>query len=323
MRIEIHIPRPGITLLAIAAVSGWAVVLTSGTPAAPVNAPVGSVIEGHPVGPVTGVERGIAAAGAVVDDARPHQAAAPSPLAVAAQSSLTPAEMRMKWARARQQFLSDRENIVRLQLQSLQRERESLGESIDPVLEEQFRQSVKLLTSLAQDREAAERFLESAYRQLWEAEERAMAISEEQEPAIAPITLQWPVEPALGISAPFLGKEYEDQFHLKHYGMDIPVAQGTDVLAAAAGVVKIVVDHGYGVSYVLIESDGFTAAYLHLSQITVRPGERVQVGSVIGKSGGRSGTKGAGFSTGPHLHFAIYIDGVPVDPMSYLPEYRG
>jgi murein DD-endopeptidase MepM/ murein hydrolase activator NlpD len=82
-----------------------------------------------------------------------------------------------------------------------------------------------------------------------------------------------------------------------------------------------VVDGGLtGYSYVTIEhSNGFKTVYGHLSEINVSAGDSVSVNDVIGRSGGTPGTPGAGSTTtGPHLHFEVWYNGVVVDPEDYL-----
>ena len=74
-------------------------------------------------------------------------------------------------------------------------------------------------------------------------------------------------------------------------------------------------------SYILIiHNNGFSTVYGHVSKIYVKDGDRVDQGQIIGITGGMPGTPGAGkFSTGPHLHFEIYLNGNVVDPEKYLP----
>jgi murein DD-endopeptidase MepM/ murein hydrolase activator NlpD len=60
-------------------------------------------------------------------------------------------------------------------------------------------------------------------------------------------------------------------------------------------------------------ADGYLTRYAHLARFSVRVGDRVERGEVIATSGD------TGYSTGPHLHFGLHIDGVPVDPLRYLP----
>ena len=89
--------------------------------------------------------------------------------------------------------------------------------------------------------------------------------------------------------------------------------RGTMVTAPADGIVTytgidpslgemVVIDHGYGV----------VTRYGHLQSRAVRLGQRVSRGHVIGKMGN------SGRSTGPHLHYEIQIDGIPVNPRRYI-----
>lgn len=112
---------------------------------------------------------------------------------------------------------------------------------------------------------------------------------------------------------------YKDQF--EHSGIDIDVKQGTDVKASEAGTVSEVIDGGMEYcSYVVIKhSDTIKTLYAHLSVINVKQGDIVNQGQVIGKSGGKPGTPGAGqFTNGPHLHFEVLLNDNPVDPLDYI-----
>ena len=98
-----------------------------------------------------------------------------------------------------------------------------------------------------------------------------------------------------------------------HPGIDIGASTGTPIHAAAAGQVLLAgYDGGYGNLVVLDNGGGLSTAYAHQSQIAVSVGQQVTQGQVIGYVGS------TGFSTGPHLHFEVRINGAPVDPMGYL-----
>jgi murein DD-endopeptidase MepM/ murein hydrolase activator NlpD len=97
-----------------------------------------------------------------------------------------------------------------------------------------------------------------------------------------------------------------------HTGIDFAAPMGAPVLAAAAGEVF----HagwlgGYGRCIIILHGDGISTLYGHCSVIeeNVRPGEFVRRGQVIGRVGS------TGFSTGPHLHFEVRKNGVPINPM--------
>lgn len=101
-----------------------------------------------------------------------------------------------------------------------------------------------------------------------------------------------------------------------HAGQDFGVKVGTPVLAAADGTVVITQSAassgGYGNYTCVSHGNGLSTCYAHQSQFLVSQGQKVKKGQVIGLSGN------TGFSTGPHLHFEVRINGNPVDPVGYL-----
>ncbi len=96
-------------------------------------------------------------------------------------------------------------------------------------------------------------------------------------------------------------------------GVDIGAPYGASVIAAAGGkVIQAGYFGGYGYSVILYHGGGYATWYAHLSSINVSLGQMAERGSVIARVGS------TGFSTGPHLHFEIRINGVPQNPMGYL-----
>ncbi len=97
-----------------------------------------------------------------------------------------------------------------------------------------------------------------------------------------------------------------------HKGIDIAAHYGSPVYAATDGVVQFAGrSSGYGNFVKLAHGGGFGTGYGHLSRILVRPGEHVRRGQQIAASGN------SGLSTGPHLHYETYRNGVAVNPMSF------
>ena len=98
-----------------------------------------------------------------------------------------------------------------------------------------------------------------------------------------------------------------------HTGIDIGVADGTPIHAAAAGrVIYAGWMDGYGNLVFIDHGSGLSTGYAHQSSVAVSNGETVAQGQVIGYVGC------TGHCFGPHLHFEVRVNGAPVDPLGYL-----
>lgn len=135
--------------------------------------------------------------------------------------------------------------------------------------------------------------------------------------------LMWPV-PKNTITAYFHDPDYPYRYIYEHPAIDIKARQGTEVRAAASGYVarvrRDINCSGLYAYAMIIHANGLATVYGHLSQIDIEEDKFVVQGQRLGLSGGIPGTCGAGrLTTGPHHHFEVRLNGIPVDPLGYLP----
>jgi murein DD-endopeptidase MepM/ murein hydrolase activator NlpD len=98
-----------------------------------------------------------------------------------------------------------------------------------------------------------------------------------------------------------------------HAGLDLTAAHGTLIKAGDGGqVIQAGYSGGYGYTVLLYHGGGFATRYAHLSSIRCAMGQFVERGQVIGLVGS------TGWSTGPHLHFEVRINGQAQNPLQYL-----
>lgn len=98
-----------------------------------------------------------------------------------------------------------------------------------------------------------------------------------------------------------------------HEGLDIATGIGTWVKSSADGIVTFAgVKGGYGKIIIIDHGYGLSTRYGHLSEVHVTPGQRVRRGDRIGNVGN------TGRSTGPHLHYEVRVNNLPVNPLRYI-----
>lgn len=102
------------------------------------------------------------------------------------------------------------------------------------------------------------------------------------------------------------------RFYGSHTGIDLSAPVGTPIMVTHSGTVQFAGwnEFGYGI-LVIVENGPFITYYAHQSAVNVRAGDFVRRGTIIGFSGN------TGNSSGPHLHYEIRIDDVPVDPLTF------
>lgn len=130
----------------------------------------------------------------------------------------------------------------------------------------------------------------------------------------SPGWLQWPTPGQYRITSPYGWRNHpilkERRFHT---GVDIAAPYGSDAVAAADGkVIFTGARGGYGNTIIVDHGGGMATMYPHLSRYLVKVGDIVKRNQAIGKIGT------SGWSTGPHIHFEVRIDGNHTNPMPYL-----
>jgi len=126
--------------------------------------------------------------------------------------------------------------------------------------------------------------------------------------------MMWPVPGYYSISSYFGNRLHPiSKVYKMHTGIDISSLRGTPLVAAQKGTVVFANWFAsYGKAIIIDHGGGYVTLYAHLDAINVSVGQAVQKGENIGKTGN------TGYSTGPHLHFEVRMNGEYVDPLTYI-----
>jgi len=157
----------------------------------------------------------------------------------------------------------------------------------------------KLLIKLNEERKSLDTLL-----QLAERKSDMMASI----PAIRPIKNMYNVTSGFGMRIHPILKTRQP-----HRGVDITAPKGTPVYATADGVVsRSQAPSGYGLSVIIDHGYSYETLYAHLSKKVVKPGQKVKRGELIGYVGN------TGFSIGAHLHYEVWKNSIPVNPVNFF-----
>jgi murein DD-endopeptidase MepM/ murein hydrolase activator NlpD len=135
---------------------------------------------------------------------------------------------------------------------------------------------------------------------------------DEQKTLLASTPSIWPTKGWLSSrfgyrESPFTG---EREFHR---GIDISARMNAPIVAPADGIVSAIrKDHGYGNTLVIKHGYGISTKYAHLKKTLVKKGQYIRRGETIALVGS------TGRSTGPHLHYEVHLNGVPVNPLRHI-----
>ncbi|MFA5644249.1 MAG: peptidoglycan DD-metalloendopeptidase family protein [Patescibacteria group bacterium] len=124
-----------------------------------------------------------------------------------------------------------------------------------------------------------------------------------QQPAYTGGKLLWPT----------VGARITQYYSWRHQGLDIANKTGTPLYAAEAGtVLSSGWSNGYGYNVVISHGGGLKTLYAHASKLHVKAGDQVGRGDIIADMGS------TGWSTGPHIHFEVILNGVKQNPLNYI-----
>lgn len=200
--------------------------------------------------------------------------------------------------------------VKKKELESALNQQESMREQLD----KQKQEKQEILSSVQKEREAYEKALaelEENSRQL-EALIRQMQGGSSE--ALGTGVFTWPTPGYTSITSPY-GMRYHPILKTRkmHTGVDIGAPMSATIVAADSGkVIHAGWMGGYGQVLVIDHGNGISTLYAHQSAFLVSNGQTVTKGQAIGKVGT------TGWSTGPHLHFEVRINGSYTDPMPYL-----
>lgn len=122
----------------------------------------------------------------------------------------------------------------------------------------------------------------------------------------------FPLAPPIVITDAFGYNRESGAETIIHKGTDFKAAFGTPIYAINDGIVRMTKFFSvYGNTVIIDHGLGIESMYMHLSKMTVKPGQTVVKGQIIGYTGD------VGYATGPHLHLTIRIGGISIDPMAF------
>ncbi|WP_291323361.1 M23 family metallopeptidase [Desulfonatronospira sp.] len=122
----------------------------------------------------------------------------------------------------------------------------------------------------------------------------------------------WPTQGWVSSEFGYRSSPFTGQREL-HKGLDISAPEGTPIYAPASGVVTFTGrDGAYGIAMELDHGRGITTKYAHLQRYVTEENTKVSRGELIGYVGN------TGRSTGPHLHYEVRVNNIPVDPKRYI-----
>ncbi|NLY76242.1 MAG: peptidoglycan DD-metalloendopeptidase family protein [Firmicutes bacterium] len=220
--------------------------------------------------------------------------------------------------REQQKLISQKKEEILLQHQDLEKQKQLYSRLQNQNKYEQSRYMAKIqsaqqeLIKIQNDRLLLEKALDELEELSRSMESQIRGIQDKSKKGLGSGKYIWPVS---GDITSYFGYRMHPILKKRKYhsGIDIAAGMGTPIKASDYGVVIFSGRNGgYGLMIVLDHGAGISTVYAHCSRLLVSKGETVSQGQVIAHVGS------TGLSTGPHLHFEVRKDGVPVDPLKYI-----
>ncbi len=199
-------------------------------------------------------------------------------------------------------------------LEGVREVRELAEDELDGLEEEAnaMNDNIRELSELLEQRRQAERAAHAANGQQHPGHRRRGDRTPSDEGDSAPIWHGGFIRPVSARITSGFGSRYHPILHRvrMHTGVDYGAGYGSPIHAAGGGTVILAhYSHGYGNCVVIDHGNGITTLYGHCSELLVSVNEVVRQGQVIARVGA------TGLATGPHLHFEVRHNGVPVNPL--------
>ena len=231
----------------------------------------------------------------------------------AARDALAKARMALGKAKEKQAKVSELRGERKAALGQARAFRSDIEQRYEDLVAEQERIAAAARKAAAEEERRRKEAEEAARKAAEEARERG----EEPPPAQAPAftatgSLMMPTN---GAPSSNPGPRIHPIFNRPscHTGWDLAAPTGTPIVAADNGSVATITNGGaYGKAVMIAHGDGLVTFYAHMSSINVNVGQVVEKGQTIGTVGS------TGWSTGPHLHFEVHINGKPYDPRGWF-----
>jgi murein DD-endopeptidase MepM/ murein hydrolase activator NlpD len=113
-----------------------------------------------------------------------------------------------------------------------------------------------------------------------------------------------------------MSSPFGQRWGVLHPGVDLTAVEGTQYFAASSGTVILArYNGGYGYNVMIEHQGGAVTVYGHSSKLMVKEGQYVEAGQLLGLTGN------TGFSTGPHLHFEIRVNGKAIEPTAFMRQH--